>query len=246
MVRRIPSAAFLGFALLAASLVMAPRSSFAQQPDAQQADKRPVKGAGGAGPAAAARIDSPFAGPEDQKLMTFGGAWQEEVRYAGDPEASPSGKGRWLARPMFGLYLILNYEGTGPEGDYHAHGVMAYNHEDRNYRLWWFDDAGGIGEYTGAWKNDNTIVFEHKKNSGGRPFRERMTYTKAADDEVDTKVEQAWGSEPYKLYMQATAQRAEFQEGKGWGEKLSQQQLRRKSRLNPPDSAPPKQEKPPQ
>jgi Protein of unknown function (DUF1579) len=242
MFRRRASAIFL---LLFAAFVVALPSSFARQTDAQQAGKRPGKRAGGAGPAAATRIDSPFAGPEDQKLMTFGGAWQEDVRYAGDPEASPSGKGRWLARPMFGLYLILNYEGTGPEGDYHAHGVMAYNHEDRNYRLWWFDDAGGIGEYTGVWKDDSTIVFEHKKNSGGRPFRERITYSKTSDDEVTTKIEQAWGTEAYKFYMQASAQRAQLQEGKGWGEKLSQQQSRRKARQNSSDSVPPAQQKPP-
>lgn len=256
MILRHPSKSSLGLALLL--LAFGPAASFAaaQQQEQQQDAPRPGKRAGkqgrrggadggaGAGGQAAAAKDNPFAGPEDQKLLTLAGAWREDVRYSGDPEDSPSGKGRWIARPMFGLYLVLNYEGIGPEGDYHAHGVMAYDHEDRAYRLWWFDDAGGIGEYTGAWKDDNTIVFEHKKNSGGRPFRERITYRHASEDEVDTKVEQAWGTEAYKFYMEATAERTQLQEGKGWGEKLSQQT--RHSRLNPPDATPPKQEKPPQ
>ena len=246
MIRRNPSTAYLSFALLVATLVVALPSSFAQQPDAQQAGKRPGKRAGGAGVGPSARTDSPFAGPEDQKLMTLAGAWQENVRYAGDPEDNPSGKGRWIARPMFGLYLILNYEGHGPEGDYHAHAVMAYDREDRTYRLWWFDDSGGIGEYTGAWKDDSTIVFEHKKNSGGRPFRERITYTKTSDGGVTTKIEQAWGTEAYKFYMQATAQRAQLQEGTGGSEKPSKQQARRKFRRDPIDTEPPQQEKPPQ
>jgi hypothetical protein len=243
--------------LVCASLFMAlgPAAlpAFTQDQQQQKAARQPGKQMGkpggaagvGVGPVAAAAKGNPFAGPEDEKLLALGGAWQEDVRYAGDPEDSPSGKGRWIARPFFGLYLVLNYEGTGPEGDYHAHGVMAYDHEDRAYRLWWFDDAGGIGDYTGAWKDDNTIVFEHKKNSGGRPFRERITYTRHSQDELDTKVEQAWGTEPYKFYMSASAQRAQLPEGKGWGERLVDQQPRR-ARKNQPDSAPPTSHKPPE
>jgi hypothetical protein len=258
MIQPHASKAIVTLALLGMTLGSAASFSLAQQPEQRQDDQRPGKGpgkqgrrggAGGgaaAGGQAAAPKENPFAGPEDQKILTLAGAWREDVRYAGDAEDNPSGKGRWLARPMFGLYLILNYEGMGPEGDYHAHGVMAYDHEDRAYRLWWFDDAGGIGEYTGAWKDENTMVFEHKKNSGGRPFRERITYTHASADAVDTKVEQAWGTEPYKFYMAASAQRAQWQEGKGWGERLAQQQpLPRRSPSNPPDAAPPKQAKPP-
>lgn len=253
MIPRRPSPTVFLLVLSFAAMSLAAPPASAQQPGAQQPGKPPAKqgrGAGGTGPgaggAAAARKDNPFAGPEDQKLLTFAGAWQEDVRYAGDPEDSPSGKGRWIARPVFGLYLVLSYEGMGPEGDYHAHGVMAYDHEERSYRLWWFDDAGGIGEYTGAWKNDNTIAFEHKKMSGGRPFRERMTYTRISDDELTTKVEQSWGTGPYKFFFEASAHRAQLQEGKGWGERLAQQQQQRRSRLNPQDAAPQKQEKPPQ
>jgi hypothetical protein len=249
MIRRRPSKALLTQALIYVALGFAaiPAAVQAQQqrPDAQQPAKRPGKQDGDAAPGAPpARRDNPFAGPEDQKVLSFAGAWQEDVRYSGDPRDNPSGKGRWIARPVYGLYLVLSYEGAGPEGDYHAHGVMAYDHEDRAYRLWWFDDAGGIGEYTGAWKDDNTLVFEHKKVTGGRPFRERMTYTRVSETELTTKVEQAWGSEPYKFFFEASARRAQLQEGKGWGEKLSQQQPL-KSRPNPTDAAPPKQGKPP-
>ena len=237
--RRLPSRTIRIVATLSAALAVAALSAQAQRPG-----KHPGKQGPGAGGGAAARRENPFAGPEDQKILTLAGAWQEDVRYSGDAQDSPSGKGRWIARPVFGLYLVLSYEGMGPEGDYHAHGVMAYDHEDRAYRLWWFDDAGGIGEYTGTWKDDTTIAFEHKKMSGGRPFRERMTYTHVSDDELTTKVEQAWGTEAYKLFFEASAHRAQLQEGKGWGEKLSQQQSRR-SRLNPQDSTPQKKEKPP-
>lgn len=241
----------LAMLLLALSSAASFASAQAQEQDTGRPGRRPGKqgrraaadGTLGPGAQTVVSKDNPFAGPEDQKLLVLAGAWREDVRYAGDPEDTPSGKGRWIARAMFGLYLVLNYEGTGPEGDYHAHGVMAYDHEDRAYRLWWFDDAGGIGQYTGAWKDDKTIVFEHKKNSGGRPFRERITYTHPSDDEIDTKVEQAWGTEAYKFYMSASAQRTQLQEGKGWGERLNQQA--RRSRQNPQDSEPPKEQKPP-
>ena len=240
---RCSSATFRHIAVLFAATVLAGLSAFAQQP-AKHPGKQDRAAAQFGG--AAARRDNPFAGPEDQKILAFAGAWQEDVRYAGDPDDAPSGKGRWIARPIFGLYLMVSYEGMGPEGDYHAHGVMAYDHEDRAYRLWWFDDAGGIGEYTGAWKDDTTIVFEHKKMSGGRQFRERMTYTHASDDDLTTKVEQAWGTEPYKFFYEASAHRAQLPEGKGWGERLAQQQSQGRARKTQQASDSQKEDKPPQ
>ena len=265
--RRAGGSFFFGGILLAALTAASPsvarQSQPAQQPQQRQKPAGRPAPANAGGSAAGSATDpatgsattgnqgrgahaqaNPFAGTEDQKLMSLAGAWQEDVRYAGDAADSPSGKGRWIARPVFGLYLVMNYEGSGPEGDYHAHGVMAYDHEERTCRLWWFDDTGGIGEYTGAWKDGNTLVFEHKKNSGGRPFRERITYTVRASEELDTKVEQAWGTEAYKFYMEASARRVQLPEGKGWGEKLGQQQPRG-SRLRPADAAPRKPGQPP-
>src|SRR5271170_5154717 len=72
---------------------------------------------------------SPFAGAEDERLSTWAGAWEENVRFAGDADDKPSGTGKWLARPFYGLYIVINYESKATEGNYHAHGVMAYDHE---------------------------------------------------------------------------------------------------------------------
>jgi hypothetical protein len=235
MYRRLPviyrTATAMVFALICLAAVPAtPRQSAQQteQPSEQQGK----------------RSDNPFAGPEDQKVLIFAGAWQEDVRYAGDPADSPSGKGRWIARPAFGIYLFINYEGTGPEGDTHAHGVLAYDHEDRVYKLWWFDDAGNIGEYSGTWKDDNTLVLEHKKTSGGQPFRERITYTRISQDEVRTRIEQAWGTETYKEHLAALAHRAKLVDGQRWGEKLSPQGKRGRPGTQQ-DSPPPKKQEPP-
>jgi Protein of unknown function (DUF1579) len=170
---------------------------------------------------------SPFAGPEDQKLAIWTGNWEETVRFAGDPEDKPSGSGRWRAMPFYGLYVVINYELKGPEGLYHAHGVMAFDHESKEYHLWWFDDGANINEYTGTWKDDKTLVFELKRTSGGKMFRERITYTKPSDDEIHTKIEQAFGTEPFKLYLDGSAHRAAFMEGQGEGGQQRPVQRRR-------------------
>lgn len=189
----------------------------------------PQGGAGARAQGARAAQLSPFAGPEDERLAAWAGVWEESVRYAGDPEDKPGGTGRWMARPFFGLYLVINYNGKGPEGNYNAHGVMAYDHETKSYRLWWFDDGANIGEYTGSWKDDHTLAFELKRTTGGKLFRERMTYSKISDDQVQTRIEQSWGTEPFKLYMEASAHRmsaADSQPGTG-NEQGPRQQRRR-------------------
>ena len=158
---------------------------------------------------------SPFAGPEDQKLTIWTGNWEESVRFAGDPADKPSGTGRWRAMPFYGLYVVINYELNGPEGLYHAHGVMAFDHETKTYHLWWFDDGANITNYTGTWKDEKTLVFEQKRTSKGQAFRERISYTKTTDDEIQTKIEQAFGTEPFKLYLEGTAHRMAFPQGQG-------------------------------
>ena len=158
---------------------------------------------------------SPFAGPEDARLTTWTGVWEESVRFAGDAEDKPGGSGRWRAAPFYGLYVVINYESKAPQGNYHAHGVMAYDHEAKSYRLWWFDDGANISEYTGTWKDDATLVFESKRTNGGKTFRERITYSKPSDDEIQTKIEQAFGAEPFKVYSQAEAHRMTDAQGQG-------------------------------
>lgn len=173
---------------------------------------------------------SPFAGPEDEKLSIWTGNWEETVRFAGDAEDKPSGTGRWRAMPFYGLYVVINYELKGPEGPYHAHGVMAFNHESKAYHLWWFDDGANINEYTGTWKDETTLVFELKRTNGGKVFRERITYMKPGEDEIHIKIEQAFGTEPFKLYLESSAHRMAVLEGQGGGnqQRPQQQQQRRR------------------
>jgi len=204
----------------------------------RQQGQNPQPGAAGRPQAQRQPQPSPFAGPEDERLAVWAGAWEETVRYAGDPEGQPSGSGRWSARPFFGLYLVINYNGKGPEGPYNAHGVMAFDHETKSYRLWWFDDGANIGEYLGTWKDDHTLVFELKRTSGGKTFRERMTYMRISEDAVETRIEQSWGAEPFKLYLEAAAHRMNLPEGQpGAGnEQRQQQQQKPQQRRQPPGS----------
>lgn len=181
-----------------------------------EAEQRPGQGAGAQGQLVQrAPQPSPFAGPEDARLAVWVGNWEETVRFAGDPEDKPSGTGRWRAAPFYGLYVVINYELKGPEGLYHAHGVMAFDHEAKAYHLWWFDDGANINEYSGTWKDDTTLVFELKRTSGGKVFRERITYSRPTQDEIHTKIEQAFGTEPFKLYLEGSAHRMALPEGQG-------------------------------
>ncbi len=103
-------------------------------------------------------------GPEGRRLAFLLGSWEEKVKYPGDtPEQiAEVGTGRWFARPVLGRFVQFNYEGTSPQGPYHAFGVLAFDREAQNYRMLWFDDSGGIGDYRGNFTDENTLILEHR------------------------------------------------------------------------------------
>jgi len=171
---------------------------------------------------------SPFAGGEDERLGVWTGTWEENVRFAGDTEDKPSGTGKWTARAFYGLYVVINYEMKGPDGTYRAHAVMSFDHGAKTYRLWWFDDGANIDEYTGAWKDENTLVFELKRTTEGKSFRQRLTYSRASQDEIHTRIDQAFGTEPYKLYLESAAHRVAMPDGMGGGNRQGQGQQRKR------------------
>jgi hypothetical protein len=176
---------------LAAILCILTARGAAQQPPAQQPPAQQPSG--------------PLGGPEYTRLGFLAGTWEEEITYAGAETAA--GRARWVARPALGFILILNYEGSGPEGAYRAHGVLTYDREAKVYRMWWFDDSGGIGDYRGNFTDANTLVLEHGAKKEGREFRERISYIRLATGVVRTKIEQAWDAEDFKPYLEAVARR---------------------------------------
>jgi hypothetical protein len=192
------------------------------------------QGAGGGQQAQKPPQPSPFAGPEDERLAVWAGAWEETVRFAGDAEDKPSGTGKWQARVFYGLFVVINYGMKGPEGNYNAHGIMVFDHELKTYRLWWFDDGANINEYTGKWKDDNTLVFELKRTSQGKVFRERLTYSHVSEDELHTRIDQAFGTEPFKLYLEAVAHRVALPEAPGAGGNQQRQQQQQPQRPRKP------------
>ena len=149
----------------------------------------------------------PLVGPEYLRLAFLVGAWEEEISYPGAAGTPAQGRGRWLARPALGFFLMLNYEGRGPEGPYRAQGVLTYDRDSKLYRMWWFDDTGGIGDYRGIFTDVNTLVLEHQAKKEGRDFRERITYARVAPGEVRTKIEQAWDTEDFQTSLEAVARR---------------------------------------
>ena len=148
-------------------------------------------------------------GPERRRLAFLVGAWEEKVTYPGEtPEQkNEGGSGRWIARPLLGRFLQFNYEGTGPQGAYRAFGVLTYDREAQGYRMFWFDDSGGVGDYRGNFVDENTLSLEHRGKVDGRDFRERITYTRVSPTEIHTKIEQAWDAGEYLVYLDAQAAR---------------------------------------
>jgi hypothetical protein len=155
----------------------------------------------------AQRQGQPLATEKHRRLAFLVGQWDEEVTRTDAKPGEEKSKGRWTARPVMGFYLTIQYGANGPRGAYRAFGVLTYDQQQERYRLWWFDDAAGIGEYSGDFTDSNSLVMEHKGNVEGKAFRERIHFIRVSQDEVDTTIEQAWEKGVFKPYTQAVAHR---------------------------------------
>jgi len=146
---------------------------------------------------------------EGRRLAFLLGVWEEKVSYAAasGEEKSEEGTGRWFARPALGRYIQFNYEGSGPLGNYRALGMLTFDRDALSFRMWWFDSEGGVGDYRGNFVDENTLTLEHRGKTEGRDFRERISYTRVSPMQVRTKIEQAWDSGEYKVYLEAVATR---------------------------------------
>ena len=82
---------------------------------------------------------------------------------------------------------------------------MTWDREAQIYRLWWFDDAAGIGEYRGSFADANTLVLEHSGKVEGKAFRERIRYIRVSPTELRTKIEQAWQNGEFTTHLEAVA-----------------------------------------
>jgi hypothetical protein len=149
----------------------------------------------------------PLATEKHGRLAFLVGQWNEEVTRADARPGEEKSKGRWTARPVMGLYLSIQFGTIGPRGAYRAFGVLTYDQQQERYRLWWFDDAAGIGEYSGDFTDSNSLVMEHEGKVEGKVFRERIRFIRVSQDEVDTTIEQAWEKGAFKPYTAAVAHR---------------------------------------
>jgi hypothetical protein len=208
------------FLLLSVAAAMPCANAVAAQQPEQKPDARPQ-----AQPQNPPQMpQNPRVGPEHRRLAFLLGAWEEKVTYPGETEKD--GSGRWFARPALGMYLHINYEGSGPQGNYRALGILTWDREQQTYRMWWFDDGGGIGEYRGSFTEENSLSLEHHGKVDGRDFRERITYTRITPTQVNTKIEQAWGTGEFKTYLEATANRTGDAPPPGQGQPRRPQQDR--------------------
>ncbi len=152
---------------------------------------------------------NPLATEEHRRLAFLAGQWEEQITYTNAEGQEVKSAGRWVARPTLGLYLQIQYQGTGPQGPYRAFGILTYDRDLGVYRMWWFDDSAGVGEYRGNFTDDDNLVLEYGGKVEGKVFRERIRYTRVAPGEVRTKIEQAWESGEFKPYLEAVAHRTE-------------------------------------
>jgi hypothetical protein len=153
------------------------------------------------------RQGNPLATDKHRRLAFLAGEWDEEITYADAAPGEEKSTGHWRARPALGLYLTIQYGSGGPRGAYRAFGVLTYDQEQRRYRMWWFDDAAGIGEYSGDFTDSNSLVLEHEGKSEGKAFRERIRYVRVSQDEVQTFAEQSWDGGAFKSSLQTVAHR---------------------------------------
>lgn len=152
---------------------------------------------------------NPWTLEQHLRLVFLVGAWEEEITYADSKSSGSKVTALWSARPAMGLYLRFQYEETTPVQPYRAFGVLTYDREEQNYRLWWFDNVAGIGEYRGNFTDENTLVLEHSGAKGGKAYRERIRYTRVSPSEVRTHIERAEENGEFKPYLEAVARPVE-------------------------------------
>lgn|SRR5574337_614659 len=142
------------------------------------------------------------------RLVFLIGRWEEEVTYAEAPASEGKVTARWTARPAMGLYVRIQYEDDAQPRPYRAFGVLTYDREERVYRMWWFDNVAGVGEYRGNFIGENHLVLEHHGKREGKAFRERIRFTRLGPNELRTTIEQAGESGEFRPYLEAVAHRA--------------------------------------
>ncbi len=157
--------------------------------------------------AARAQGGNPLTTEQHYRLAFLAGQWEEEITYASSPPEQPREKGQWTARPALGLYLVIQYTGASSQPPYRAFAVLTYARDEQAYRMWWFDNAAGIGEYRGNFTDENTLALEHVGKVEGKAFRERIRFTRVSPTEVRTNIEQAWETGEFRPYLEAVAHR---------------------------------------
>jgi hypothetical protein len=167
-------------------------------------------------------VQNPLTTEQHLRLAFLVSQWEEEITYTNAQGEQVKGTGRWVARPALGLYLQIQYEGSSPAGPYRAFGVLTYDREEQVYRMWWFDDAAGIGEYRGSFADESSLVLEHNGKVEGKAFRERIRYTRVSPTELRTKIEQAWEGGEFKPFLEGVAHRTGEGPGRGPGQRSPQ------------------------
>ena len=81
------------------------------------------------------------------------GTWHLAYRL---PEGTGTGT---FEKALDSRYVFFNYEATSPDGRKGgAHGIFAWDPDNKIYRYWWFEDSGAYLQATCNFINDNTLM----------------------------------------------------------------------------------------
>ncbi len=120
------------------------------------------------------------------------GAWQlkSEVPKSQFSEYD-TGEGRGEFRQILNKrYITFDYQAVYSKGAGAAHGIFAWDHKNKNYKYWWFEDSGEFSQATCDFVDENILclnwhnsllVQTFKKTDNG-DIKLEMRYPKNKND----------------------------------------------------------------
>lgn len=116
----------------------------------------------------------PVPGPEHENLAKLAGEWSgEETMFASAwcPEERKV-FGRIKARVLENFFVVSDYEQKhGDQVSFRGHGVYAWDPQEKQYVMYWFDSMGGPGGIAKGRLEGNQLTFRNTSPMGHHRYR---------------------------------------------------------------------------
>lgn len=128
-------------------------------------------------PAGAGAMMAPKPAPEQRELRDLVGTWKSTDSYEKIEGMMPGGEGTstiTATQGPGGYSVVLHVKSTsGPMGNFHGMGVIAWSPEDKEYKEAWVDSMmPGVTLETGQ-KEGNDLVMKGEMKMGGKTYKMR-------------------------------------------------------------------------